>query len=178
MLTVNLQEDKIMTTAQEMKDRYTGLYDYMAQSREPRNMKAFGCVMTEMMDWLIANKPDIAEEMIDQLESIRWRQYLTPKEAENIVARMSPAAPWSRDTWRKTMESLGLPLEEAPAYNSCALWTEMNKVYSDFGEELAGLMGKTLSPADKDIVTACYRLAIRNLKDKDGVYDIRKYFLW
>ena len=39
-----------MTTPQELKDRYTGLYDYMANSRDPKNMKAFGCVMTEMMD--------------------------------------------------------------------------------------------------------------------------------
>jgi len=27
---------------QELKDRYTGLYDYMANSRDPKNMKAFG----------------------------------------------------------------------------------------------------------------------------------------
>ena len=48
-----------MTTPQEMKERYMSLYDYMAQSRDPKNMKAFGCVMTEMsflivcfMNWL------------------------------------------------------------------------------------------------------------------------------
>lgn len=28
-----------MTTPQEMKDRYTGLYDYMAQSRDTKNLK-------------------------------------------------------------------------------------------------------------------------------------------
>lgn len=167
-----------MTTPQELKDRYTGLYDYMANSRDPKNMKAFGCVMTEMMDYLIANKPDVAEEMIDQLEAIKWRQYLTPKEAEKIVAGMDPAGPWSRDTWKKTMESFGLPLEEAPAYNRCALWVEMNKIYSDFGAEIAPMLGKALSPTDRDIISACYRLALKNLKDKDGIYDIRKYFLW
>lgn len=167
-----------MTTAEEMKERYTGLYDYMAGSRDPRNMKAFGCVMTEMMDWMIANKPDVAREMIEELEAIRWKQYLTPKEAERIVASMDPNGPWTRDVWRSTMEQLGLPLEEAPLYNSYALWCEMNKIYSDYGAEIAAMIGKPLSPADKDIVTACYRLALRNLKDKDGVYDIRKYFLW
>ena len=167
-----------MTTPQEMKERYEGLYDYMAKSREPRNMKAFGCVMTEMMDWMIQNKPDVAEEMIDELESIRWKQYLTPKEAERIVAAMDPKGPWTREAWKSAMEALGLPTEEAPYYNSCALLTEMNKIYSDFGAELAALIGKPLSPTDKDIITACYRLALRNLKDKDGVYDIRKYFLW
>lgn len=161
-----------------MKERYDALYDYMAQSREPRNMKAFGCVMTEMMEDMIQSSPSKAEEYIDQLEAIKWKQYLTPKEAEKILSGMVPAAPWSRDTWKKTMEGFGLPLEEAPYYNSCALWTEMNKIYSDFGEEIAQLIGKPLSPADKDIISACYRMALRNLKDKDGVYDIRKYFLW
>ena len=167
-----------MTTAQELKDRYDGLYDYMASSRDPKNMKAFGCVMNEMMDWMIQYKPDVAEEMIDQLEAIRWHQYLTPKEAERIVAGMDPKGPWGRDAWKSAMESFGLPLEEAPYYNRCALWTEMNKIYSDFGDEIASLLGKPLSPSDKDIIAACYRMAMKNLKDKDGVYDIRKYFLW
>ena len=161
-----------------MKERYDELYEYMAQSRNPKNMKAFGCVMTEMMDVLIQKMPETAEEMISQLESIRWHQYLTPKEAERIVAGMDPNAPWKRDVWKQTMESFGLPLEEPPYYNSCALWTEMNKIYSDFGEEIASLLGKPLSPTDKDIIAACYKMALKNLKDKDGVYDIRKYFLW
>lgn len=165
-----------MTTPQELKDRYTGLYDYMAASRDPKNMKAFGCVTTSMMDWLIANKPDVAEEMIDKLEAIKWRQYLTPKEAEKIVAGMNPSGPWSRDTWKKTMESFGLPLEDVPYYNRCALWVEMNKMYSDFGEEIAALLGKPLTPTDKDIISACYKMALKTLRDKDGVYNIRSYF--
>ena len=74
----------------EQKERYTSLYDFMAQSRDPKNMKAFGSVMTEMMDWMLQNKPDVAEEMIDKLESVKWHQYLTPKEAEKIVAGMDP----------------------------------------------------------------------------------------
>lgn len=167
-----------MTTPQELKGRYTGLYDYMANSRDPKNMKAFGCVMTEMMDYLITNKPDVAEDMINQLEAIKWRQYLTPKEADKIFAGMDPKGPWTREAWKNAMESFGLPLEEAPYYNRCALWIEMNKIYSDFGEEIASLLGKSLTPTDKDIITACYRMALKNLKDKDGVYNIRKYFLW
>lgn len=167
-----------MTTAQELKDRYDGLYDYMASSRDPKNMKAFGCVMNEMMDFLIQYKPDVAEEMIDKLEAIKWHQYLTPKEAEKIVAGMDPKAPWSREVWKSAMESFGLPLEDAPFYNRCALWVEMNKIYSDFGDEIAALLGKPLSLSDKDIISACYKMALKNLKDKDGVYNIRKYFLW
>lgn len=164
--------------AQDLKDRYDDLYDYMAASKDPKNMKAFGCVMTEMMDVMIQKMPDTAQEMIDQLESIRWKQYLTTKEAERITAAMDPKAPWSREQWKAAMESLGLPLEDAPYYNSCALFTEMSKMYSDFGEEIAALLGKPLAPTDKDIIAACYKMALKTLKDKDGIYSIRKYFLW
>ena len=165
-----------MTIPQELRDRYTGLYEYMANSRDPKNMMAFGRVMNEMMDYLIQTKPDVAEEMIDKLEAIKWKQYLTPKEAEKIVAGMDPKAPWSRDTWKNAMQSFGLPIEDMPYYNSCALWVEMNKMYSDFGEEIAALLGKPLTPTDKDIIAACYKMAMKTLRDKDGVYDIRSYF--
>lgn len=161
-----------------MKQEFLELYDMMANQHDVKYMRVFGNVHKEMMDWFIANKPELAQEWLDKLEAIKWHQYLTPKEAEKIVAGMDPAGPWSRDTWKKAMESFGLPLEDAPYYNSCALWVEMNKIYSDFGAEIAALIGKPLSPTDKDIISACYRLALKNLRDKDGVYDIRKYFLW
>lgn len=163
-------------TPQELKDRYTALYDYMSQSREPKNMKIFGSVMTQMLDVMIQKMPETAEEMIDRLESIKWKQYLTPKEAERITAAMDPKAPWSREVWKQTIESFGLPLEEPPYYNRCALYVEMSKIYSDFGDEIASLLGKPLSPSDKDVISACYKMALKTLKDKDGVYDIRKYF--
>ena len=164
-----------MTTT-ELKDRYTALYDYMSESRDPKNMKIFGSVMTTMMDVMLAKMTAEAEEMIDRLESIKWKQYLTPKEAQKIVDGMDPKAPWSRDQWKAAMESFGLPLEEPPYYNRCALWTEMSKMYSDFGDEIAALLGKPLTPTDKDIISACYKMALKTLKDKDGVYDIRRYF--
>lgn len=165
-------------TTEEMKQEFDELYDMMAMSHNIKNMQTFGNVHKEMMEWMIHNKPELAQEWIDKLESIKWRQYLTPKEAEKIVGGMDPKGPWSREVWKSTMESLGLPLEEPPYYNKCALWTEMNKIYSDFGEEIASLIDKPLSPSDKDIIAACYKMALKNLKDKDGVYDIRKYFLW
>ena len=166
-----------MNTPQELKDRYSALYAEMAASGNQKNMEVFGHVMTEMMDYLIQTKPDVAEEMIDKLESIRWHQYLTQKEAEKIVDGMMPKAPWKRDVWKQAMESLGLPMEEQPYYNSCALWAEMNKQYSDHGESVAELLGMPLAdiPADK-IVPAMRSMALDLLKDKDDVYHIRAYF--
>jgi hypothetical protein len=165
-------------TTQELKEQYTALYDYMAASRDPKNMKAFGRVMTEMMDYLAINKPDVAEEMVQKLEGIRWQQYLTPKEAETIVAKMAPAAPWSRNVWQKAMTDLGIYTEEQPFYNSCALWVEMNKQYSDHAQTLADKVWKkplSTIPAE-EIVPAIHALALDVLKDKDGVYQIREYF--
>ena len=159
-----------------MKQEFASLYDLMANQRDVKYMHVFGQVHKEMMDWFIANKPDLAQEWLDKLEAIKWNQYLTPKEAESIVSKMDPSAPWKRDVWKSTMESFGLPLEEQPAYNRCALWVEMNKMYSDFGDEIAALLGKPLTPTDKDIITACYKMALKTLRDKDGVYNIRSYF--
>lgn len=148
----------------------------MAQSRDPKNMKTFGAVMTQMMDVMIQKMPDAAEEMVNKLESIKWHQYLTPKEAEAIIAKMDPGAPWTRDQWKSAMESFGLPLEDVPYYNRCAFWVEMSKMNSDFGDEIAALLGKPLVPTDPDIISVCYKMALKTLKDKDGVYNIRKYF--
>lgn len=150
----------------------------MAASNEPKNMEIFGHVMTEMMNYLADTKPDVAEEMVNKLESIRWHQYLTPKEAEAIVSKMKPEAPWKRDVWNNAMQSLGIPVEDAPCYNSCALWAEMNKQYSDHAQTIADkILKKPLSeiPADQ-IVPGIHAMALDVLKDRDGVYDIRTYF--
>lgn len=163
-------------TTEEMKNEFYSLYNMMANSNKVENMRTFGNVHKEMMEWFIKNKPELAQEWLYKLESIKWKNYLTPTEAENIVANMQPKAPWSRDVWKSAMQQYELPTEEEPYYNSCALWVEMNKMYSDFGEEIAALLGKPLSPTDKDIITACYKMALKTLKDRDGVYAIRKYF--
>lgn len=159
-----------------MRQEFASLYQMMASSDDVAYMHVFGQVHKEMFEWMLANKPDVAEEMLLKLEAIRWKQYLTPKEADRIIASMDPKAPWSREAWKNTMQSFGLPIEEMPAYNRCALYVEMSKMYSDFGEEIAALLGKPLLPSDKDIIAACYKMAMKTLKDKDGVYNIRRYF--
>ena len=83
-----------------------------------------------------------------------------------------------RDVWEKAMKQFGIPLEEQPYYNRCALWVEMNKQYSDHAETIAvRILKKPLStiPAE-EIVPGIHALALDVLKDKDGVYNIRHYF--
>ena len=165
-------------TAEEMRKEFYELYDMMAMSHDVENMRTFGNVHKEMMEWFIQNKPAEAEEWLMKLESIRWCNYLTPKEAQKIVDGMIPKAPWSRDVWKNAMTQLGLPLEEEPYYNSCALWVEMNKQYSDHAQTIAdNILKKPLSEIPSEqLVKGMYAMALDVLKDRDKVYCIRSYF--
>lgn len=163
-------------TPDEMKQEFNALYNLMAGQQNVAFMRIFGNVHKEMMDWFIENKPELAQEWLDKLESIRWKNYLTKAEADKIVAKMEPKAPWPRDQWKQAMTEYGLDMEHEPCYNRNALWAEMNKMYSDFGDEIAAMLGKPLVPTDKDIISACYKMAIKTLRDKDGIYNIRTYY--
>lgn len=161
-----------------MKKEFASMYDLMANQRDVKFMRVFGGVHKEMFDWFVANKPDLAQEWLDKLEAIKWHQYLTRKEAENIIARMKPDAPWKYDVWQAAMAKLGIPMEEQPYYNQYALCTEMNKQYSDHAETIATKILKkplTSIPAE-DIVPGIYAMAVDVLKDRDGIYNIRAYF--
>lgn len=155
---------------QELKDKYLGLYDYMANSKKPENMKTFGRVMTQMMDEMIASNPSKAEDFINKLESVKWKNYLTPMEADKVVSAMEPKAPWSREQWRAAMNQHNFELEEWPCYNRCALYVTMNMIMSDSGETLA----KFVQPAD--MFKSVHALAVDKLKDQDGRFNIRRYF--
>jgi hypothetical protein len=165
-------------TQEEMTKEFYALYNMMANSQNPSYMHVFGMATQEMFKWFVANKPELAQEWLEKLESIRWHQYLSQKEAEKIVDGMVPKAPWKRDVWKQAMTQLDLPMEEEPYYNSCALWTEMNKQYSDHAQTIAdNILKKPLAeiPAEQ-IVPGIRAMALDLLKDKDHVYNIREYF--
>jgi len=156
--------------AKELKAKYTQLYELMATSNDVKNMQVFGRVMTSIIDWLIEVKPEAAEEFICQLESVRWENYLTPKEAAKIIEGMKPKAPWSHDQWKSTMEQHGYELEEAPSYNRCAMWVTMNMIMSDSGRTISDYI-----PNDK-LFDFVHKLAVDKLKDEDKKFNIRSYF--
>ena len=144
----------------EMKEKYYELYEYMAQSREPKNMKAFGKVMSEMMEWFIVNKPSDAEAWLEKLESIKWKNYLTSSEADKIVAAMEPKAPWTRDQWRTAMEQHDYELDEWPCYNRCALYVTMQMIMSDSSATLKKYAGSG------DMFELVHALALDKLKEQ------------
>jgi hypothetical protein len=156
--------------ANEMKEKYWSLYEYMANSRNPENMKAFGRVMTAMVEDMIQSSPAKAEEYISRLESIKWKNYLTQNEADRIVSMMEPKAPWTREQWKQVMDQHGYPLEEWPCYNKCALWVTMNMIMSDSSEAISEFID------DENLFEFVYKLAVSKLKDLDGRFLIRQYF--
>ena len=153
-----------------MKQRFYSLYNTMANSHEVANMRTFGNVHKMMMEELIANNPKKAEEYLDILESIKWKNYLSPKEAERIVGDMEPTAPWSREQWKSAMEKHGFDLDKEPCYNSCALWVTMNAIMSDSSENIS----KYVEP-DKQFEFV-YKLAVDKLTDKDAKTNIRHWY--
>lgn len=165
-------------TKEELKNKFDGLYAYMAMSRETKYMMLFGDVMRHMMDWMIENKPEAAEKYIETLCAIKWRQYLTRSEATEIFENMVPSGAWNYDAWLGAMKNLGLEYEREGVFNSYALWIVMNAIHSDNGNVITGLMG--LQPTDTgnaDYIKTIRSLAINKLLDEDGVYNVRKYFL-
>ena len=166
-------------TPQEMKQRYDQLYSKMSTSNEPKNMKLFGEVMTDMMDWMIANKPQLAQRCIDKLEAMNWKQYLSRDEAQEIIDGMNPPAPWDLQYWEKAMDTLGYESERPTIFNKYSLWVEMNAKYSDHAATLAEKVWNTplRDVPFENLFAAFYALAIDSLTDKDGKFNIRKYFL-
>ena len=163
----------------ELMNVFNGLYNTMASSNEPRYMHTFGDVMKCMMKDMICLKPELAQEYIDKLGAIEWNNYLTMKEASEIVNGMNPPATWDMQTWLNAMTGLGLATEEKPYYNDYALYVAMNQVVSDHGCTIAKILGKddVKDIGTEHLVKYANHLALDLLKDKDGVYDIRKYFL-
>lgn len=159
-----------MNTQAQMKSRFKALFDRMAASSDVRNMKTFGQVEQEMMDWMIEHYPEQAQEWIEKLETVNWNNYLTKREAEKIVAAMEPRAPWSREQWQMAMQQHNYQLAEPPYYNMLALWVVMSMIYSDSIDTLTKYMGSG------DVFQVIHGLAVDKLKDADKRFSVRGYF--
>lgn len=159
-----------MNTQEELRQRYNRLYKHMSESDNVEHMMTFGKVMNEIMEWMIANKPEAASDWIDQLDSVMWNNYITYKEADAIVSKMDPKSPWSPEQWKSAMQQHGYPLEEPPYYNKYALYVVMSMEYSD------SLTTITKYMKDGDLFEVIHAFALNKLKDKDKVFNVRKYF--
>lgn len=156
-----------------MKEQFLSLYNHIINSEDEKKMHVLGMITKEMMMHLIDTEPKLAQEYIERLESVKWCNYLTDKEADNIVAKMMPKPEMTKAVWRNKIDSHELEACDEPYYNENALYVDMCKIMSDSGEVLK----KYLNVAgDNDYFDLVYHLALGELKDKDKVFDIRKYF--
>lgn len=161
----------------EIMNMFDKLYTKMNTSSDPSNMYVFGNTMKSMFKDMIEWRPDVAQEYLDKLEAINWKNYLSKKEAVTIVNGMEPSGGWDVSEWERCMENMDFRTEDSPYYNKWAMYVAMNMIYSDSANTIAKIAGKSLSEMPREeMFKAIHYLALDKLKDKDGMFDIRAYF--
>lgn len=170
----------------DIRDRFAELYKDMATSRDVSKMKLFGGAFKQMFDKVAVRYPDLAAETLEYLAAVEFNNYVTAAEAQEVASRFinddkaltgamepSKGAHWKPEELKAFMMSRSLPLDEKPYYNWWALWLTVNMIYSDYADALAELIG---SKENEKMAVACYKLAIKRLKDADRPAFIREYF--
>lgn len=155
-----------------MKKKFCSMYWDIIDSQNEAKMKVLGHVMKQVMFKIIESSPSLAKEYLDELEAVNWVNYLTVKEAQDIIANMDPKPIWTFAKWKDEMEQNQFPTEAVEKYNEYALYVTMCMVHSDSGSTLSALVSD-----QKKLFELIYHLALDKLNDKDGKFNIRKYFL-
>ena len=155
-----------------MKKQFCSMYWDIINSQDESKMKILGHVMKQAMFKIIETSPSLAKEYLDELEAVNWINYLTVKEAQDIIANMDPKPNWTFAKWKDEMIQHEFNTEVEEKYNECALYITMCMILSDSGNTLS-----TLVSDQKKLFELVYHLALDKLNDKDGKFNIRKYFL-
>lgn len=171
---------------EDLKARFNALYDKMVVSKDVANMKLFGAAFGKMFDKVASSMPDLAFSTIEMLSAVEFHNFVTMAEAQETAATFinddkvvtgraenSRGAHWRPDEVKAVLSPRGIALEESPFYNWWALWLTVNMMYSDYADTLAELIG---SKDQERLAVACYKMAIRHLKDPDRPHFIREYF--
>jgi hypothetical protein len=169
-----------MKTAEELYQQFFSRYEGIIRGGITGEMERLGTMTQRVMQWLCTYEPGLAAQAIailDGEDSQQCHNYLSGHEASEIVRQMDPQPQWSPRQVLDMLKSAGYATEEMPYYNSYALATTMCMILSDSGETLKEELGSDIRPAKADeILRLVYKLAVDKLKDKDGKFNIRKYF--
>ena len=164
-------------TTEELYQQFLSRYESAINSGD---MTRLGDMTKRVMRWLVAYEPDIAAQAItilDSEENQECRNYLSGHEASEIVRQMDPQPQWSPRQVLDMLRSAGYATDETPYFNNYALATTMCMILSDSGQTLQRIIGSPSHPAtNEELLASVYQLAIDKLKDKDGKFNIRKYF--
>lgn len=165
---------------EERYQQFLDRYERIISSGDTSKMQPLGEMVKRVMKWLINYEPEIATAALSILngeEDKECHNYLSAREADEIVSEMEPQPQWSLHHILDMLRSAGYATEETPHYNNYALAATMCMILSDSGETLKNELGSDIRPAKADeILRLVYKLAIDKLKDKDGKFNIRKYF--
>lgn len=173
-------------TIQELQTRYDELYSIMAQSKDVRDMHIFGDAFSRLFKKTAEMHPDLAQATINLLMAVEFYNFATSEEANTVAMQFinadkgitgatedSKGPHWRMDDMKAFLQSRNIPVEEKPYYNWPALWLTVNMVYSDYADTLVDLLG---TKDNEKLATACYKMAIRKLKDPDRPRFLRDYF--
>lgn len=172
-----------MKTKEQMVKRYEELYNDMVATKDPYKMHVFGESEMWVFKDLAGRYPEIADNWLSHLEATQWNNYLSEREMLNISKRMtnqdeSKGFHWDYTTLMNALKELNGRTEDYPYYNSYALATVMNMIYSDHANSISLDLGfKTPKETPNgNMALSCYRKAVEKLKDIDRPYFVRGYF--
>lgn len=157
----------------EIQDRLDALFEILKTPRKDSTIDIFKTAVSEMMDFVYQRDSSMVQTWLDDLSAVEWQNYITRKEAEAIISKMAPAAPWTIEQWDRMIETNELNREEAPFYNPYALFVVMSTIYADHAQTLAKIMGVEPENIPVEVI---YSLAVDLLRDKDGRFNVRTYF--
>ena len=90
--------------AKDIMSKFDELYGMMASSNNVKYMHVFGNTMRCMMKDMASKHPELAQDYLDKLCAIKWKNYLTKNEVSDIIKEMNPPATWSKQNWLDVME--------------------------------------------------------------------------
>ena len=169
-----------MKTAEELYQQFLGRYDGIIRGGIDGEMELLGDMTKRVMRWMSVNEPSLAAPAIailDGEENQECRNYLSGHEASEIVRQMEPQPHWPLRQVLDMLKNAGYATDEPPYFNNYALATTMCMILSDSGQTLQRIIGSPSHPAtNEELLASVYQLAVDKLKDKDGKFNIRKYF--
>ena len=161
----------------EIQERLDALFEILKTPRKDSTIDIFKTAVSEMMDFVYQRDPSMVQTWLDDLGAVEWQNYITRKEAEAIISKMVPAAPWTIEQWERMIETNELNREEAPYYNPYALFVVMSTIYADHAQTLAKIMGQAVDDIpENEFFKAVYTLALDRLKKSDTDITVRNWY--
>ena len=161
----------------EIQERFDCLFEIVKSSKKDSALEIFKTVACEMLDFAYERDPSVVQAWLDDLGAVEWQNYITRKEAEAIVSHMTPKAPWTLEQWERNIDANELDREEAPYYNSYAVYVVMSTIYNLHAQTLAKIVGHTIDEIPEDeFFQAVYFLALDQLKKNDGKMTVRNWY--